>query len=40
MSGATAPTAATPATPNAALTGNAPVVIAKKPGGRLKLPGL
>ena len=38
--GATAPTAAAPATPGAALTGAAPVVIAKNPGGRLKLPGL
>ena len=38
--GATAPTAATPATPTASLTGNAPVVIAKNPGGKIKLPGL
>ena len=38
--GATAPTAATPAQPNAALTGAAPVVIAKNPGGKIKLPGL
>jgi hypothetical protein len=38
--GATAPTAAAPAQPNAALTGTAPVVIAKNPGGRIKLPGL
>ncbi len=37
--GATAPVAA-PATPNATLTGTAPVVIAKNPGGRIKLPGL
>ena len=36
--GATAPTAAAPATPSA--TGSAPVVIAKNPGGKLKLPGL
>jgi hypothetical protein len=35
--GATAPTAAAPP-PSA--TGNAPVVIAKNPGGKLKLPGL
>jgi len=38
--GATAPTAAVPATPAGALTGGAPVVIAKNPGGRIKLPGL
>jgi hypothetical protein len=37
--GATAPTAA-PAIPNATLTGAAPVVIAKNPGGKIKLPGL
>ena len=36
--GATAPTAAAPTTPSA--TGNAPVVIAKNPGGKIKLPGL
>lgn len=37
--GATAPVAA-PAIPNATLTGNAPVVIARNPGTRIKLPGL
>ena len=38
--GATAPTAAAPAIPSASLTGAAPVVIAKNPGSRIKLPGL